>query len=158
LLWEAVRPKVDRVTHSPMVKLYKLSGTRLEAGLRGEWTMPKYSEELMEHFLSPRNNGRMESPDAIGLVGTPGNGPFLVLCLRLQNGTVTEAKFQTYGCGATIACGSMLTEMIIGRSVEDCLKITQEQLIEALDGVPPDKMHSPALAIGALQVGQPTWI
>ena len=66
-------------------------------------------------------------------------------------GNMTHRGCDTYGCGATIACGSMLTEMIIGRSVEDCLKITQEQLIDALDGVPPDRMHSPALAIGALQ-------
>jgi NifU-like protein involved in Fe-S cluster formation len=113
--------------------------------------MPKYSDILMEHFLSPKNNGPMESPDLIGLVGTPGAGPFLILCLRLDNGFVRDAKFQTYGCGSTIACGSMLTEMIIDRSVEDCVKITQDQLIAALGGVPPDKMHSPALAIGALQ-------
>jgi nitrogen fixation NifU-like protein len=113
--------------------------------------MPKFSDTLMDHFVGPRNNGPMQLPDAIGLVGTPGSGPFFVLCLRFKDCVVADARFQTYGCGATIACGSMLTEMIIGRSVEDCLKITQEQLIDALDGVPPDRMHSPALAIGALQ-------
>jgi nitrogen fixation NifU-like protein len=93
----------------------------------------------------------MDSPDSIGCVGRPGNGPFLILCLRCTDDTVSEAKFQTYGCGATIACGSMLTTMIIGRSIEECRQFTQEQLIAALDGVPPDKMHSPALAIGALR-------
>src|SRR5262249_37377379 len=97
------------------------------------------------------NNGPLESADSIGLVGTPGNGPFFVLFLRFAERLVRDAKFQTYGCGATIACGSMLTEMIIGRPVEECLKITQDQLIEALDGIPPDKLHSPALAIGALR-------
>jgi nitrogen fixation NifU-like protein len=113
--------------------------------------MGKYSEILMDHFMSPRNNGPMESPDSIGLVGTPGNGPFLVLCVRVNDGVIKEAKYQTYGCGATIACGSMLTQMIVGRSIDECLKLTQDQLIKALDGIPPDKLHSPALAMGALQ-------
>ena len=113
--------------------------------------MGKYSETLMDHFMSPRNNGPMHSSDSVGLVGTPGNGPFLVLCIRIREGKIADARFQTYGCGATIACGSMLTQMIIGRSIHDCLEITQDQLINALDGVPPDKLHSPALAIGALQ-------
>ena len=111
----------------------------------------KYSDTLMDHFLSPRNNGPMESPDSIGLVGTPGNGPFLLLCIGVNDGIIREAKFQTYGCGPTIACGSMLTQMIVGQSIDGCLKLTQDQLIRALDGVPPDKLHSPALAIGALQ-------
>jgi len=113
--------------------------------------MAKYSDLLMDHFLAARNNGPMEHPDSIGLVGTPGNVPFLVLCLRINGGVVADAKFQTYGCGSTIACGSMLTEMIIGRSIEDCRQITQEQLIQALGGVPFDKLQSPALAIGALR-------
>jgi nitrogen fixation NifU-like protein len=113
--------------------------------------MPKYSDVLMQHFLQPRNSGPMENADAIGLVGTPGQGPYLLLRLRVKEGRVVEAKFQTYGCGATIACGSMLTEMIVGRSFEQCLALTDEHLIEALNGVPPDKRHSPALAVGALR-------
>jgi nitrogen fixation NifU-like protein len=87
----------------------------------------------------------MDHPDLTGLAGKPGNGPFMVLSLREQEGCITAARFQSYGCGPTIASGSMLTEMIIGRTIEECAKPTAEELIEALDGVPPDKLHGPAL-------------
>jgi NifU-like protein involved in Fe-S cluster formation len=90
----------------------------------------------MDHASYPRNPGVMDHPDLTGIAGTPGNGPFMVLSLRLQDGRIAAAKFQTYGCGPTIASGSMLTEMI---------------LILALDGVPPDKLHGPELAIAALR-------
>lgn len=113
--------------------------------------MGKYSDTLMDHFMAPRNSGALESPDVTGHAGTPGRGPFLILYLRITEGQVTAAKFQTYGCGPTIACGSMLTETIIGRSLEDCSRLTIEELIERLDGVPAEKMHSPALAIAALR-------
>jgi nitrogen fixation NifU-like protein len=113
--------------------------------------MSGLSNILMDHFTAPRNQGPMECPDQIGLVGTPGNGPFLLLCLRLKDKRVLEAKFQTYGCGGSIAAGSMLTEMITGRSIGECLELTVEQLTEALGGVPPNKAHCPVLAIGALR-------
>ena len=105
----------------------------------------------MDHFAAPRNSGAFESPDATGHAGSPGRGPFLILYLRMKGNQVQAAKFQTYGCGPTIACGSVLTEMITGRSVADCLQLTAQSLIDALDGVPPDKLHSPALAIAALR-------
>jgi NifU-like protein involved in Fe-S cluster formation len=113
--------------------------------------MGKFSETLMDHVTSPRNSGVMELPDLTGTAGMPGNGPFMVLSLREQEGCITAAKFQTYGCGPTIASGSMLTEMIIGRTIDECRELTAEDLILALDGVPPDKLHGPALAIGALR-------
>jgi len=113
--------------------------------------MGKYSDTLMDHFSSPRNSGPMETPDAVGHAGTPGRGPFLILYLRLDGETIADARFQTYGCGATIACGSMLTELIKRRAIPDCLALTTEDLINALDGIPADKLHSPALAIGALR-------
>jgi nitrogen fixation NifU-like protein len=87
----------------------------------------------------------MEHPDLTGTAGTPGNGPFMVVYISVRNGTVVAAKFQTYGCGPTIASGSMLTEMIIGRTIDECRELTAEELIEALDGVPPDKLHGSAL-------------
>ena len=94
----------------------------------------------------------MEHPDRTGLAGTPGNGPFLVLYLKIQDGGIAAAKFQTYGCGPMIACGSILTEMILGKTREECLRLTPEDLIEALDdGIPFDKLHCPVLAIEALQ-------
>jgi NifU-like protein involved in Fe-S cluster formation len=113
--------------------------------------MGKFSDTLMDHVTAPRNTGVMENPDLTGMAGAPGRGAFLVLCLRVRDGRITEAKFQTYGCGPTIAAGSMLTEMILGRTIEECREVTAEQLIEALDGVPPDKLHCPALAIAALR-------
>jgi NifU-like protein involved in Fe-S cluster formation len=113
--------------------------------------MGKYSESLMDHFLAPRNSGPMESPDVTGHAGAPGRGPFLILYLQIDEHRIIAAKFQTYGCGPTIACGSMLTEMIIGQSLAECSMITTEMLMERLDGVPPEKLHSPALAIAALR-------
>ena len=113
--------------------------------------MGKYSDTLMDHFTSPRNSGALESPDVTGHAGAPGRGPFLILYLQIEGTRVVAAKFQTYGCGPTIACGSMLTELIVGRSLEDCSRLTTEMLIASLDGVPAEKLHSPALAIAALR-------
>jgi NifU-like protein involved in Fe-S cluster formation len=107
--------------------------------------MGKFSETLMDHVTSPRNSGVMELPDLTGMAGTPGNGPFMILSLRVREGRITAAEFQTYGCGPTIASGSMLTEMIIGRTIEERTKLTAQDLILALDGVPPDKLHGSAL-------------
>jgi nitrogen fixation NifU-like protein len=113
--------------------------------------MGKYSETLMDHFLSPRNSGPMENPDAVGHAGTPGRGAFMILYLRLAEGAIAEARFQTFGCGVSIASGSVLTELIQGRPITECLALAVTDLIAALDGVPPDKLHGPALAIGALR-------
>jgi nitrogen fixation NifU-like protein len=113
--------------------------------------MGKYSDTLMDHFTAPRNSGALDSPDVTGHAGTPGRGPFLILYLRMHGDKILAAKFQTYGCGPTIACGSVLTELITGRSISDCLELTPQSLIDALDGVPADKLHSPALAIAALR-------
>jgi nitrogen fixation protein NifU and related proteins len=111
----------------------------------------KYSETLMDHVMAPRNGGVMENPDLTGHAGAPGRGAFLILYLKIQDERVAEAKYHTYGCGPTIAAGSMLTEMIEGRTIAECRGLTVEKLIEALDGVPPDKLHCPVLAITALR-------
>jgi len=113
--------------------------------------MGDFSDILMDHFSSPRNTGPMTSPDVVGQAGTLGHGPFMVLYLRIQQDRVVDAKFRTYGCGVTIACGSLLTEIIIQLSVRECLDLTAEHLTEAIGGVPPDKLHSPVLAIAALR-------
>lgn len=113
--------------------------------------MSRFSDILMDHFNHPRNQGRLESPDRVGVAGTPGHGPFMVLMLRVQSETVTQAKCETHGCGVTIASGSMLTEIIANRSLDECRTITAEQLTQALGGVPVDKAHGPALAVAALQ-------
>jgi nitrogen fixation NifU-like protein len=113
--------------------------------------MGQFSDTFMEHFSAPRNSGAIAEPDRIGHAGAPGQGPFLILYLRLGDGCVVESKYQTYGCGATIAAGSVLTELIARRPVAACLALTEQDLIAALDGVPPNKRHGPALAITALR-------
>jgi len=113
--------------------------------------MAKYSEILTEHVMAPRNGGVMDAPDLTGHAGAPGRGAFLILFLKVRDGRIAAAKYHTHGCGPTIASGSMLTEMIVGRTIGECRGLTVEDLIEALDGVPPDKLHCPALAIGALR-------
>lgn len=112
--------------------------------------MGRFSEILMDHFTYPRNSGVLEAPDRVGLAGRPGQGPFMALHLKLDGRTVAAARFQTYGCGASIAAGSMLTELIIGRTVGECRALTAERLSEALGGFPPDKQHCPVLAVAAL--------
>jgi nitrogen fixation NifU-like protein len=106
---------------------------------------------LTDHVMAPRNVGAMENPDLTGHAGAPGRGAFLILYLRLREGHIADAKYHTYGCGPTIAAGSMLTEMITGRSIAECRELTVDDLIAALDGVPPDKLHCPGLAIAALR-------
>jgi NifU-like protein involved in Fe-S cluster formation len=83
--------------------------------------------------------------------GTPQHGPFLTLDLQIRDDVITDARFQTYGCGPAIACGSVLTVLIIGRSIAEARSLTAEHLIKALDGLPDDKRHCADLAIGALR-------
>jgi len=119
--------------------------------------MGKFSETLTDHVMSPRNGGALDQPDLTGHAGAPGRGAFMILYLKVDEERVTAAKYHTVRCGPTIASGSMLTELILGRSIEECRELTVENLIEALDGVPPDKVHCPALAIGALQDALAKW-
>ena len=119
--------------------------------------MAKYSETLTEHVMSPKNGGLIENADLTGHAGAPGRGAFMILYLKMEGERIAVAKYHTVGCGPTIASGSMLTELIIGRSVAECRELTVENLIEALDGVPPDKLHCPALAIGALKDALAHW-
>ncbi len=107
--------------------------------------------------MAPRNSGVMDAPDLTGYAGAPGRGAFLILFLKVRERRIAAAKYQTYGCGPTIASGSVLTEMIVGRTIAECRELTVEDLVEALDGVPPDKLHCPALAIGALRDALSNW-
>ena len=119
--------------------------------------MARYSETLTDHVMAPRNGGTIEGADLLGHAGTPGRGAFMILCLKVNDGRISAAKYHTIGCGPTIASGSMLTEMIIGKPIAECREFTVENLIEALDGMPPDKLHCPALAIGALKDALAKW-
>src|SRR5580704_18112777 len=93
--------------------------------------MAKYSGTLTEHVMAPRNGGAIDNPDLTGHAGAPGRGAFMILYLKLQNERIAAAKYHTVGCGPTIASGSMLTEMIEGRSIAECRELTVEDLIKA---------------------------
>lgn len=119
---------------------------------RGEDLRSLYSEKVMEHFQNPRNVGEMESPDGIGHVGNPVCGDIMELYIKVKDDIIIDAKFKTFGCGAAIATSSMVTEMVKGKTIEEALKISNKAVAEALDGLPPIKMHCSALAEEALRL------
>lgn len=113
------------------------------------WSL--YSEKVMEHFKNPRNVGEIENPDGIGYVGNPVCGDIMELYIKVKDGIIVDAKFKTFGCGAAIATSSMVTEMVKGKSIEEALEISNKTVAEALDGLPPVKMHCSVLAEEALK-------
>ncbi len=110
-----------------------------------------YSEKVMEHFRNPRNVGEIEDPSGVGEVGNPQCGDVMKLFIKVAGDKIIEAKFQTFGCGAAIATSSMVTEMVKGKTLDEALKISNEMVAEALDGLPPVKMHCSVLAEEALR-------
>jgi len=111
----------------------------------------QYSDKVMDHFRNPRNVGDMENPDGVGHVGNPVCGDIMELYIKVKDKVIVDAKFKTFGCGAAIATSSMVTEMVKGKSIEDALKISNKAVAEALDGLPPVKMHCSVLAEEALK-------
>jgi nitrogen fixation NifU-like protein len=116
-----------------------------------------YSEKVMDHFQNPRNVGEIENPDGVGTVGNPTCGDIMKLYLTIKDDIIVDAKFKTFGCGAAIATSSMVTEMVKGKSVDDALKISNKMVAEALDGLPPVKMHCSVLAEEALRAALEDW-
>ncbi|KKM81765.1 hypothetical protein LCGC14_1326540 [marine sediment metagenome] len=114
-----------------------------------KWSL--YSEKVMEHFRHPRNVGEMKNPDGIGHVGNPICGDIMELYIKVNNNRIIDAKFKTFGCGAAIATSSMITGMVKGKTIEEALKISNKAVVEALDGLPPVKMHCSVLAKDALK-------
>jgi nitrogen fixation NifU-like protein len=110
-----------------------------------------YSEKVMDHFANPRNVGEIENPDGVGQVGNPTCGDIMRITLKIDNNVIVDAKFKTFGCGAAVASSSMATEMIIGRTVDEALKLTNRAVMEALGGLPPVKIHCSVLAEQAVQ-------
>ena len=110
-----------------------------------------YSEKVMDHFTNPRNVGEIESPDGVGEVGNAKCGDIMKIYLRINDSVITDVKFKTYGCGSAIASSSMATEMIKGKTVDDALKLTNKAVTEALDGLPPVKIHCSVLAEQAIK-------
>ncbi|OGC37212.1 Fe-S cluster assembly scaffold protein NifU [candidate division WS6 bacterium RIFOXYC1_FULL_33_9] len=113
--------------------------------------MEEYSKKVMDHFFNPRNVGVIEDADAIGEVGNPVCGDIMKMYLKIKDNVITEIKFQTFGCGAAVATSSMVTEMVKGKTLEQALEITNKNVAEALDGLPPIKMHCSNLAESAIK-------
>jgi nitrogen fixation NifU-like protein len=112
--------------------------------------MSMYSEKVMEHFRNPRNVGEIEDADGIGEVGNASCGDIMKIYLKVQDDIIEDVKFQTFGCGSAIATSSMVTEMVMGKTLEEAESVTNKAVAEALDGLPPTKMHCSNLAADAL--------
>ncbi len=110
-----------------------------------------YTEKVMDHFMNPRNVGVIEDPDGYGKVGNPTCGDVMEIFINIADNKITEIKFRTFGCGSAIATSSMITEMAIGKTLEEAMEITRNDVAESLDGLPPKKMHCSNLAADALQ-------
>jgi nitrogen fixation NifU-like protein len=109
-----------------------------------------YTAKVMDHFQNPRNVGEIENPDGVGHVGNPVCGDIMELYIKVEDNHIKDAKFKTFGCGAAIATSSMITELVKGKSLEEAEKISKRTVAEALDGLPPNKMHCSNLAADAL--------
>jgi nitrogen fixation NifU-like protein len=110
-----------------------------------------YSEKVMDHFTNPRNVGKMEDPDGVGTVGNPVCGDVMKLYIKVKDDRIADAKFQTFGCGAAIATSSMVTELVKGKTLEEAVALSNKEVADALDGLPPVKMHCSMLAEDALK-------
>lgn len=110
-----------------------------------------YSEKVMDHFMNPRNVGEIPDADGIGMEGNPTCGDVMKIFIKVKDGKIIDAKFKTFGCGASIAVSSMVTEMVKGKTLEEALQISKETVAEALGGLPPQKMHCSNLGADALR-------
>lgn len=111
-----------------------------------------YSEKVMDHFRNPRNVGEIEDADGVGQVGNAKCGDIMRITLKIEGGVVKDAKFTTFGCGSAIATSSMATELIKGRPVEQALELSNQAVVEALDGLPAHKLHCSVLAEEAVKL------
>ena len=109
-----------------------------------------YSDKVMLHFMDPHNMGEIENPSGVGTVGNPVCGDLMQIMIKVENDVIVDIKFKTFGCGAAIATSSMITDLAKGKTIEEALKITRNDVAESLEGLPPVKMHCSNLAADAL--------
>ena len=113
--------------------------------------MPIYNDTVMEHFMNPRNVGDMKDPDGLGTYGSPVCGDMMQIAIKVVDEVITDAKFKTFGCGSAIASSSMATEMIIGKTIDEALAITNKEIVSELGGLPAVKIHCSVLADHAIK-------
>lgn len=111
----------------------------------------EYSDKVMDHFMNPRNVGVIEDADGVGRTGNPVCGDLMEMSVKIEDDRIADIKFRTFGCGAAIATSSMATELIKGKTIDEALEISNRAIAEALDGLPPIKMHCSVLAADALR-------
>ena len=110
-----------------------------------------YTEKVMDHFTNPRNVGEIQDADGVGMVGNPICGDVMKLTIKVEGDRIKDAKFKTFGCGAAIAVSSMVTELVLGKTLEEALEISNKAVADALGGLPPKKMHYSNLGADALR-------
>ncbi|MGX8705311.1 MAG: Fe-S cluster assembly scaffold protein NifU [bacterium] len=110
----------------------------------------EYTEQVMDHFMNPRNMGEMENPSGVGTVGNAKCGDIMRIFIKVENDVITDVKFKTFGCGAAIATSSKATELVKGLTLDEALKITNKMVMDSLGGLPPVKVHCSVLAEEAL--------
>lgn len=112
--------------------------------------MPMYSDKVMDHFMKPRNVGEIENPDGVGEVGNPVCGDMMTFYIKVEDNRLKDVKFKTFGCGAAIAVSSMVSEMAIGKTLEEAMALSNKNVAEELGGLPKNKMHCSNLGADAL--------
>ena len=125
----------------------KLVRTSQEKGIGEEM----YTDKVIDHYTNPRNVGEIKDANGVGEVGNPTCGDIMKIYLKIENNIIADIKFKTFGCGAAIATSSISTEMVKGKTIEEALKLTNKDVVEALDGLPPVKIHCSLLAEEAIK-------
>ena len=113
--------------------------------------MALYSDKVMDHFMNPRNVGKLDNPSGVGQVGNARCGDIMKIYIQVEDGVITDVKFNTFGCGSAIASSSMATEMIKGKPISEALALSNKAVVEALDGLPAQKIHCSVLAEEAIR-------
>ena len=109
-----------------------------------------YTEQVMDHFTNPRNMGEMEDASGVGTVGNAKCGDIMRIYIKVENDVIVDVKFKTFGCGAAVATSSKATELVMGKTIDEALQITNQMVMESLGGLPPVKVHCSVLAEEAL--------